>query len=193
VTGRGSFTPEVFVSNEQDDVPLDVELWQRYAVGVLHEIGVKGSGELSLMFVDNEAMSELNQRFMGKDGPTDVLSFPIAETEVDSGRSPDFGGTGPNVGAPESSKLPYLLGDVVIAPVVASGQSLEHAGDRGHRGTFEDEVALLIVHGILHVRGMDHEVEAEAVIMEAREDEILAKLRALLPDASAATEGSQTE
>lgn len=186
----GRSRPEVFVSNEQDDVPIEVERWQRFAVEVLDVIGVRGNGELYLLFVDETAMAALNHQYMGKQGPTDVLSFPIAEVAVESGRSPDSGGAGPDVGSPEESKLPYLLGDVVIAPAVASRQSQDHLGDRGHRGTLVDELALLIVHGILHIRGMDHEIEEEAVIMEAREDEILSQLRPTLSDDAAISEGS---
>ena len=68
--------------------------------------------------------------------------------------------------------VPVLLGDVVICPDVAARNAPEHEGDR-HSGSYEDEVALLVVHGILHLLGMDHEDPEEAEKMEAREQELL--------------------
>ena len=63
--------------------------------------------------------ADLNLRFLGREGPTDVLAFPIDDEAVESGRSPDSGGSGPGVVPPEPSELPMLLGDVVICPDVA--------------------------------------------------------------------------
>ena len=104
---------------------------------------------MSLLFVDEAAMAALNQQFLGKSGPTDVLSFPIEDEPAPSGRSPDFGGSGPGV-TPEPGAL-MLLGDVVVCPSVAARNAAEH------EVTFEDEMALLVVHGVLHLLGMDHE------------------------------------
>ena len=168
--------PDVFVANEQDEMKLDEEFWVDLAKGVLGSLGVTGAGELSVLFVDEAAIAGLNERFMNKTGPTDVLSFPIDLDSPSGGRSPDGGGTGPAAGGPRKSDLPYLLGDVVICPKVALAQCEEHQGDRGHDGSFDDEVALLLVHGILHLRGMDHEQDEEAEVMEAKEDEILTSI-----------------
>ena len=57
--------------------------------------GVKGETEVSLLFVDEDAIAALNEQFLGKSGPTDVLAFPIEDEPVPSGRSPDYGGSGP--------------------------------------------------------------------------------------------------
>ena len=160
---------EVFVADEQVDRPVDTLRWVRLAESVLEEEGVRGDAELSMLFVDEQAISDLNKRFLGKDGPTDVLAFPIDEEPVEGGRSPDSGGTGPGYTPPEASELPRLLGDVVVCPAVATRNAPDHAG------TYLDEIALLIVHGILHLMGMDHEDEDEAEVMEARERELLAK------------------
>ena len=102
-----------------------------------------------------------------EDGSTDVLAFAIDEEPVESGRSPDSGGTGPGWVPPEPSDVPTLLGDVVICPSVAWRNAPDHAG------TYEDELALLVVHGILHLLGMDHIDEEEATAMEQRERELL--------------------
>lgn len=155
-------------------MPIDIARWRALANDVLAAEGVHGAGELSLLFVSAPAIAALNEQFMGKSGPTDVLSFPIdAEEEDEAGRFPDGGSPAPSNGGPRTARLPYLLGDIVIAPTIAARNAPEHEGDRGHGGTLEDELALLLVHGILHLRGMDHEVDDEAEQMEAREDDLL--------------------
>lgn len=112
-------------------------------------LGSEGAvGELTLNFIDRADMAELNAQHMGGSGPTDVLSFPMLDDES----PPD---------------VPALLGDVVISPAVAADQFADHAG------TLDDELALLVVHGILHVLGHDHAVEAEALAMRSREVELL--------------------
>ena len=158
---------EVFAADEQTDFPVDALRWVRLARDVLQAEGVRGDAELSMLFVDEKAMADLNQRFTGKDGPTDVLAFPIDEEPVEGGRSPDSGGTGPGFLPPEPSDMPMLVGDVVICPAVAARNAPEHAG------TYDDELALLIVHGILHLMGMDHMDDDEATEMETRERELL--------------------
>ncbi|MCU4183924.1 rRNA maturation RNase YbeY [Acidiferrimicrobium sp. IK] len=159
---------EVFAADEQQDAPVDTMRWVRLAEAVLADEGVRGDAELSMLFVDEEAIADLNQRFLGKSGPTDVLAFPIDEEPADSGRSPDSGGTGPGFSS-DPDEAPSLLGDVVICPAVA----LRNAPD--HAGTYEDELALLVVHGVLHLLGMDHLDDDEAELMEARERELLAR------------------
>ena len=158
---------EVFAADEQTEHPVDTLRWVRLAREVLHAEGVQGDAELSMLFVDEAAMADLNKRFAGKDGPTDVLAFPIDEEPTEGGRSPDSGGTGPGYLPAEPSDLPVLVGDVVICPAVAARNAPDHAG------SFDDEVALLVVHGILHLMGMDHVDDNEANEMERRERELL--------------------
>lgn len=143
-------TMKVVVSDEQSDRPVDTERWGALAEAVLRAEAVGGEGELSLLFVDEPAIAALNERYLGHEGPTDVLSFPIED---------DLSG---------AAGLPVLLGDVVICPEVAFRNAPEHAG------TYDDELALLVVHGILHVLGMDHQDPDEADAMEAREQVLLA-------------------
>jgi probable rRNA maturation factor len=113
-------------------------------------------------------MAELNQRFMGGEGATDVLAFPI-DDPLEGGRWPDSGTTGPDRDPPEVDELPMLIGDVVVCPAVAARQAPAHAG------TFDDEVALLVVHGVLHVLGHDHADPEETAAMQAKERELLAR------------------
>ncbi|MBI2708702.1 MAG: rRNA maturation RNase YbeY [Actinobacteria bacterium] len=162
-------TLEVFVADEQADEPVAVDRWAGLAEQVLTECGVRGDAELSVLFVDEQAMARLNERFMGQAGPTDVLSFPIDEDVVEVGRSPDSSTAGPDRPPPEAGDAPVLLGDVVICPAVAARQASAHAG------SYDDEVALLVVHGVLHVLGMDHGDEGERAAMQARERDLLAR------------------
>lgn len=158
----------VFAADEQSSHPVDTIRWIRLAEAVLAEEGVRGDTEVSLLFVDEDAIADLNSRFLGHEGPTDVLAFPIDDEPVESGRSPDSGGTGPGFSS-EPDEAPSLLGDVVICPAVAERNAPDHAGN------YEDELALLVVHGLLHILGMDHDDPEEAEAMEARERELLSR------------------
>ncbi|NNN19582.1 MAG: rRNA maturation RNase YbeY [Acidimicrobiaceae bacterium] len=163
---------EVFIANEQSAFPVDEDRWMRFSLGVLKSQKVTGNAELSLIFVDRSAIEGLNERFMGQSGPTDVLSFPIETEPYTGGRSPDSGGS-QRSSTPDSYSMPFLLGDVVVCPEVANENAAAHAGTNFHDGSLDDEMALLIVHGILHLFGMDHELDDEASVMEEREQELL--------------------
>src|SRR5487761_1894929 len=158
---------QVFTADEQTQRDVDVEYLGTLAQAVLKTQGIRGDAELSVLFLDEDSIAALNERFLGHKGPTDVLSFPIEDDPMISGRMPDAGGSGPGWEPPALSDAPTLLGDVVICPEVAFKNAPEHAG------TYEDELALLLVHGILHLLGMDHEIDAEAAEMEAREQDLL--------------------
>jgi probable rRNA maturation factor len=132
---------DVRTQDQTASCPVDVDRWERLAQDVLRSEG--GAGELTLTFVDRAEIAELNAEHMGKEGPTDVLSFPMDDEPMDG--------------------VPMLLGDVVVSPAVASAQFAEHAG------TYDDEIALLVVHGILHVLGHDHVDPEETERMRARE------------------------
>jgi probable rRNA maturation factor len=173
----------VFGADEQSAHPVDTLRWIKLAEAVLADEGVRGETEVSLLFVDEDAIADLNSRFLGKEGPTDVLAFPIDEEPADSGRSPDSGGTGPGFTV-EPEEAPTLLGDVVICPAVAYRNAPEHAG------TYDDELALLVVHGLLHLLGLDHEDPDEAEAMEAKERRLLARHHQAGGDGSGSGSGS---
>jgi len=166
--------PTIFGADEQRDIDVDVARWVRLARLVLTDERVHeryGSDvEMSLMFVDMQTIAELNERFLGVNGPTDVLSFPLDEELPPGGRQPDQGGRGP--GAPaDGGDPPALLGDVVVCPAVATRQ----AAERGIAA--EDEIALLVVHGVLHLLDYDHAEPDEATAMRRRKQELLARFR----------------
>jgi probable rRNA maturation factor len=97
--------------------------------------------ELSLSFVDDDEIAELHERFMHEAGPTDVLSVPLDRDDVDE-------------------RGVRLLGDVVVAPAVAA---------RNRPADPESELRLLVVHGVLHVLGYDHDDADERAEMWARQ------------------------
>jgi probable rRNA maturation factor len=158
----------VFLSNEQSEVVVDLERWGRLARLVLAEERAPDDAEVSLLFVDEPSIADLNRRFLDGDGPTDVLSFPIDDDHVPSGRRPDEGGRGPG-SSNEPVDPPIVLGDVVLCPVVAQRQAAEHDW------SITDELALLVVHGILHLLRYDHAEADDAARMQRRERELLAR------------------
>ncbi len=158
---------QVFAADEQSDRPVDLARWVALAERVLGDRGIGEGAELSVMFVDETSIAGLNERFLGRKGPTDVLSFPIEDELIGPGHVPDQEASGPGRGPIELEEVPLLIGDVVICPEVAWRQAPEHAGN------YDDELALLLVHGILHLLGMDHEDASEAATMEALEQQLL--------------------
>lgn len=169
---------QVFAADEQSDRPVELGRWVSLAEKVLVDRGIGDNAELSLMFVDTAAIAALNERFLGRKGPTDVLSFPIEDELIGPGHVPDPELGGPGRAPLEAEDMPLLVGDVVICPEVAFRQCASHAG------TYDDEIALLLVHGILHLLGMDHAEEDEAAAMEALERQLLAAYH--LPGAAGA-------
>ncbi len=141
---------DVVASDEQADVAIDADRWARLAAAVLRDEGA--SGELTLTFVDGVEIASLNRDHMGKSGPTDVLAFPL-DALADA----------------EPVSTPRLLGDVVVCPAVAAEAAPDHAG------TIDDELALLTVHGVLHVLGYDHAAADEAALMRTREVDLLVR------------------
>jgi len=172
---------QVFVADEQSDRPVEPGRWGSLAERVLSDRGIAGSVELNVLFVDEGTIASLNERFLQKQGPTDVLSFPIeddlgAPGPPPAGPEPEVTGPGRDAFLSDDDAMPLMLGDVVICPAVAWRNAPEHAG------TYDDELALLLVHGILHLLGMDHEEQSEAEAMEALERELLARHHAGAPD-----------
>lgn len=140
------------IANESG-VELDTDAVMDVARHTLAETGVNPLAELAITLVDSDYMSDLNHRWMDGDGPTDVLAFPLDEA------------AGQDRGHGEEPSEPTLLGDVVLCPEVARQQ----ATAAGH--STADEVALLTVHGTLHLLGYDHaepEEEREMFGLQAR-------------------------
>ena len=135
---------------------------ERLAELTLRHEEVPESTAASVTFVTDERIHELNRDFRGIDRPTDVLSFECDGLD-DGFDMPD---------APDAGEDAFQLGDIFIAVDVAERQTAEFGT------TLEEEVDLLMVHGLLHICGYDHLVDEEAEEMEALEQEILDQWKA---------------
>ncbi|GEK35221.1 rRNA maturation RNase YbeY [Kurthia sibirica] len=115
---------------------------------------IEDGTELSITFVTNDAIHEINKEYRQKDAPTDVISFALEE----------LGEGEIEIIAPG---MPRVLGDIIIS----IDRTAEQAADFGH--SFERELGFLAVHGFLHVLGYDHMVAEDEKIMFGKQDEIL--------------------
>ncbi len=159
------------VANESG-VVVNEESLVRVARHVLDRLGVSPLAELSLLLVDVEQMEKLHVRWMGEDGPTDVLAFPMDELDLRGSRGVAHGS---GHGAPsedDDDASPAVLGDVVLCPEVAERQGRE----AGH-GTAA-ELELLCTHGVLHLLGYDHGEPEEHTEMFGLQGELLASWQA---------------
>jgi probable rRNA maturation factor len=167
----------VEIANESG-VDIDETLLAGLARHVLTDMRVHPLAELSVLLVDEPAMTELHEKWMGEEGPTDVLAFPMDEL-----RLPQPGGYGEH-SQPDEDAGEKLLGDVVICPQVAAAQAAEAGHDP------QDEIDLLCTHGILHLLGYDHADPAEHAAMFGLQDRLLASWRAERAAASTAGPGA---
>jgi len=126
---------EIYLNNKQQKIELDINYWENFALQISQLLKLEEETEVSITFVENEEIRELNKTYRSIDKPTDVLSFPFDN----------------------SFNLPVkVLGDVVISTEKAVSQAEEY----GH--SLNREIAFLMVHGFLHLLGYDHETaEAE--------------------------------
>lgn len=130
---------------------------RRLAEHLFTQLRLAPSCELGITLVDQDRMTALHVEWMGEPGPTDVLSFPIDELREPANDEPEATGT---------------LGDIVLCPSFAARQAAE-AGR-----SLDDELDLLVTHGVLHLLGHDHATTEEYQTMFARQDELLAAWRA---------------
>lgn len=136
--------PDISVSvvNQQ---PLEIDEDRIGEVARRTATSEGASGEISILVIDRARSAELNQRFLGENEPTDVLSFPIDGRVID-----------------RSVPDPILIGEIVVCPEVAATQGLP----------LEEELDLLVAHGVLHLLGHDHDTEEGAARMREKEKAI---------------------
>jgi probable rRNA maturation factor len=135
---------------------LDVQRLARLSRFVMDQMRVHPMAELCIKAVDEPTIAALNEQWMEKEGPTDVLAFPM--DELRPGRVNEV---------PEEG----VLGDLVLCPAVA-----ERQGEAAGHGTVA-EIELLTVHGILHLLGYDHAEPEEHKVMFGLQDELLVEWR----------------
>jgi probable rRNA maturation factor len=144
----------VFLADEQRE-PVDLVQLRHLAEVVLSDEGYPDETEVTVLLVSDDEMASYNERFLDRAGPTDVLAFPVEE--LLPGVVPDHDPNGP----------PLAIGDVIIAPAYVGRQAREHGNG------VSEEMALMVVHGILHLLGYDHVEDDDAEMMERREGELL--------------------
>ena len=157
----------IYTRNDQKKEPITPAaraLVRRAVCAALAYEAFAFPAEVSVTFVDDDTIRELNREYRGKDKPTDVLSFPLYDGEDDALPLP------PHEDGDEEAE-PVALGDIVISAERARAQSVEY----GH--SFERELAFLAVHSTLHLLGYDHErSEEEDAEQCRRQEEILASI-----------------
>ena len=138
---------KLWIENRQRKQKIDLRMVRKIAKETLNALE-SPDGELSLSLVSDREITEINQRYLQRSHPTDVLAFSMGEG--------DF-----------SEINPHLLGDVVISVETAQRQ----ADSKGH--SLEEEICLLLIHGILHLFGYDHETPgSRAKTMRKKEREL---------------------
>jgi probable rRNA maturation factor len=154
---------KIFIENRQGQLKINQKNIGYDSRKILGMLGIENA-ELSILIVNDKKMRELNRRYRGVDRTTDVLSFPQYSSEARKSRSAEV----------KTSELPcfrtsaLVLGDVVINTQAAMRQLSEHGL------TFKEEIRWLLIHGILHLVGYDHERSRYAERkMRAKERELL--------------------
>jgi probable rRNA maturation factor len=143
----------LLINNRQKIIKVDVRQIRSDILKVLKYLNCKDK-EISLSLVDDEDIQEINREYLGRDKPTNVISFGMQEGE--------WGDIQPNI-----------LGDIVISVETAFRDSLSGEIEIG------DEILFLFIHGLLHLLGYNHEsgVYEDAKIMKAKEKEIFEKIK----------------
>jgi probable rRNA maturation factor len=144
----------VLIENQQSKHPISIEKVQKKAQAILNALD-SPEGELSVLLVDDIQIAQLNQAYLNRKGPTNVIAFPMRE-----GLHADIN--------------PYLIGDVVISMDTCTREAQE--ADLSIDQRFNQ----LLIHGILHLFGYDHiHSSEEALAMDVKSDELLALVEAI--------------
>jgi probable rRNA maturation factor len=142
----------ILISNEQTSHQIAINKLEKAAQIILNDLGCPND-ELSLVISSDDQIAELNRQYLKRTGPTNVIAFPMRE-------------------GPFSEVTPQLLGDIVISADTTAREARQ-AGS-----SFETRLLELLIHGILHLCGYDHEkTETEAKRMESRSQKLFALLQ----------------
>ncbi len=158
-------TTNIIEMSNSDLTEVDLDLFRNYVERLLTVLDLAEAVELYVNFVGEDEIRELNEKYLNHEGPTDVLSFPIEPPDYFIDRF----GILSNADFHKKINGHLLLGDIYICPTYVLGELSELGVD------FKDEMALLLVHGLLHLMGLDHEDEMEAEFMETLEQDLIKK------------------
>lgn len=161
----------IYVDNRQEKIKVTdefVEKLENVMNFALKEEGVSVDCEISMLFVDNEEIREINNETRGIDRATDVLSFPMLDYQDKKVFKEMYKDNNFDITFMDGEEL--VLGDIVLSLERALEQSREY------NHSFERESCYLVVHSVLHLLGYDHMEEDDKKIMRKREEDILGKL-----------------
>ena len=142
---------KILATNKQTVIDIDLPRIKRSSVKILRILESEDS-ELSLTFVDNAGIADINRQYLGRNYPTNVIAFSMNEGEFEDVN-------------------PDILGDIIMSTETALRDA--EAGDL----SLEDELDYLIIHGVLHLLGYDHELPGEAKKMKEKEKETFFALK----------------
>lgn len=154
---------EILINNQQKKVKFNLAKIRKIAQEAMKFEGLPENSELSIVFCDDDFIQKLNCDFLGNNRPTDVLSFPIENEELDNANLPVHPGRGEAAGV-------RLIGDIVISVETAFRQAEEF------RHSISLEIVFLLIHALLHLTGYDHKKSADQMRMREREETICALL-----------------
>ncbi|MFO7153473.1 MAG: rRNA maturation RNase YbeY [Caldicoprobacter oshimai] len=160
----------VDINNSQDKIEVAPEIERLIESCVSETLKMEGVDipvEVSVLLVDDQQIHQLNRQYRGVDAPTDVLSFPMLEFEDGGQGSRDLQAV---LNAARHDGQAVVLGDIVLSVERAQRQAQEY----GH--SFFREVGYLIVHGMLHLLGYDHEQEQQRLRMRQKEEKVMEML-----------------
>lgn len=145
---------EIQINNLQNDVSIDKKKVRELIRRIIRLLRMRGRKELSFAFVDAQTITQLNREYRGSDDVTDVLSFLFSSDNMEKDR-----------------ERKVISGEIVICPSVAR-DNCERFGT-----SLEEELALLLIHGLLHQLGYEDEEEEERKAMSTKQDHILVALK----------------
>ena len=143
--------------NNQDGVKLDLQGLGNICSYISGKFDTSDKQSLNIVFISDEKIRDLNKKYRNVDRSTDVLSFSYLEASIEN----------------KGKESPAVIGEVYIAPLTALKNSREQEGD----WNFQLEIILLIIHGILHIYGYDHEQENEKAAMDNIQDSLIHDIR----------------
>lgn len=144
----------ILITNEQDTIQVDVVQMERDAQTILNDLGY-GDYDLGILIATPEVIHTYNKQYRGHDKPTDILSFPY-HTELEAGDTIEL-----------ETEEDKNVGDIIICPEYVMND-LERWGL-----PFKERMQVLLVHGICHLLGYDHEEDEEYEIMKQEEERLL--------------------
>ena len=160
---------KIIILNRQDRIDLNTGLLKKVSVYVANKFDNSRNMELNIVFIDKEEMAVLNKKYRNKQSATDVLSFSYRDSmsvEPACCQAADSGSFN-NI---ESFSV---AGEIIISPEVAKMNVADFVPDFFQSWSFEREMVLLIIHGILHIYDYDHEIKSDSVKMESLQVSLL--------------------